>query len=44
MSEQILKAIIQLLAIVAKEDDLTKDEKRAIEEFLLESVSHEDLL
>ncbi len=42
MSEQILKAIIQLLAIVAKEDDLTKDEKRAIEDFLLESVSHED--
>lgn len=42
MSEQILKAIIQLLAIVAKEDDLTTDEKRAIEDFLLESVSHED--
>lgn len=42
MSEQILKAIIQLLAIVAKEDDLTKDEKQAIEDFLLESVSHED--
>lgn len=42
MSEQILKAIIQLLAIVAKEDDLTQDEKRAIEDFLLESVSNED--
>ena len=42
MSEQILKAIIQLLAIVAKEDDLTKDDKKAIEDFLLESVSHED--
>lgn len=42
MSEQILKAIIQLLAIVAKEDDLTKDEKKAIESFLLESLSKED--
>lgn len=42
MSEQILKAIIQLLAIVAKEDDLTTDEKKAIEDFLLESVSDED--
>ncbi len=42
MSEQILKAIIQLLAIVAKEDDLTKDEISAIEEFLAESLSFDD--
>ncbi len=42
MSEQILKAIIQLLAIVAKEDDLTKDEIAAIQDFLSESLSNDD--
>jgi len=42
MSEQILKAIIQLLAIVAKEDDITKDEIAAIRDFLSESLSDDD--
>ena len=42
MSEQILKAIIQLLAIVAKEDDITKDEISAIRDFLNESLSADD--
>ena len=42
MSEQILRAILQLLAIVAKEDDLTQDEISAIEGFLNETLSQED--
>lgn len=42
MSEQILRAIIELLAIVAKEDDVTLDEKAAIERFLNENLSKED--
>ncbi|MBV6643825.1 MAG: ATP-binding cassette domain-containing protein [Cyclobacteriaceae bacterium] len=42
MSEEILRAIIQLLAIVAKEDDVTLDEKASIENFLLESLTKED--
>ncbi|MDH5608671.1 MAG: ATP-binding cassette domain-containing protein, partial [Cyclobacteriaceae bacterium] len=39
MSEEILKAIIQLLAIVAQEDDVTLDEKASIKNFLTESLS-----
>ncbi len=42
MSEEILKAIIQLLAIVAKEDQVTLDEKASIKNFLLESLSKDD--
>ncbi|MFY0626886.1 MAG: ATP-binding cassette domain-containing protein [Reichenbachiella sp.] len=39
MSEQLLRAIIHLLAIVAKEDDVTEDERNAIQDFLLENLS-----
>ncbi|MDW3211054.1 MAG: ATP-binding cassette domain-containing protein [Reichenbachiella sp.] len=42
MSEQLLKAIIHLLAIVAKEDDVTEDERSAIEDFLLENLSKDE--
>ncbi|UXP31071.1 ATP-binding cassette domain-containing protein [Reichenbachiella agarivorans] len=42
MSEQLLRAIIHLLAIVAKEDDVTEDERRAIHEFLLENLNKDD--
>lgn len=42
MSEQLLRAIIHLLAIVAKEDDVTDDERSAIEEFLLENLNKKD--
>ncbi|UXX78055.1 ATP-binding cassette domain-containing protein [Reichenbachiella carrageenanivorans] len=44
MSEQLLKAIIHLLAIVAKEDDVTEDERNSIEDFLLENLSKGDSL
>ena len=44
MSEQLLKAIIHLLAIVAKEDDVTEDERSAIEDFLLENLSKDESL
>jgi len=42
MSEKLLKAIIQLLAIVAKEDQVTSDERASIEKFLLESLNSEE--
>ncbi|MCV9385586.1 ATP-binding cassette domain-containing protein [Reichenbachiella ulvae] len=42
MSEPLLRAIIHLLAIVAKEDDVTEDERRAIQEFLLENLNQKD--
>ncbi|MEQ8237766.1 MAG: ATP-binding cassette domain-containing protein [Cyclobacteriaceae bacterium] len=42
MSEQILKAILQLLAIVAKEDDLTTDEIAIVENFLADQLSEEE--
>ncbi len=42
MSEEILKAIIQLLAIVAKEDQVTLEEKASIKNFLVESLSKDD--
>lgn len=38
MSEQLLKVIIQLLAIVAVEDEVTKDERDTIEDFLRENL------
>lgn len=34
MSEEILQAILKLLAIVAKEDDVTLDERNSVEHFL----------
>ncbi|MEQ9423417.1 MAG: ATP-binding cassette domain-containing protein [Cyclobacteriaceae bacterium] len=42
MSEELLKAIIQLLAIVAKEDQVTDDERETIEIFLSQNLSKED--
>jgi ABC-type multidrug transport system ATPase subunit/uncharacterized tellurite resistance protein B-like protein len=43
MSEKLLKAIIQLLVIVAKEDGVVhEDEKATVRDFLLENVSRED--
>lgn len=42
MSEQLLKAIVHLLAIVAKEDDVTEDERASIEDFLLENLSKDE--
>jgi len=43
MSEELLKAIIQLLAIVAKEDQVTEDERETIEKFLSENLNKEDV-
>ena len=42
MSEEILKAIIQLLVIVAKEDEVTLDEKASILNFLMENFAKDD--
>ncbi|MEO1049528.1 MAG: ATP-binding cassette domain-containing protein [Bacteroidota bacterium] len=39
MSELLLKAIIQLFAIVAKEDDITTDERDQIRDFLLDNLN-----
>ncbi|HNP18491.1 MAG TPA: ATP-binding cassette domain-containing protein [Fulvivirga sp.] len=39
MSEPLLKAIIQLFAIVAKEDEVTKQEREQIEAFLIEHLN-----
>ena len=39
MSEPLLKAIIKLFAIVAKEDEVTRSERQQIEEFLLDNLS-----
>ncbi|MFT6867583.1 MAG: tellurite resistance protein, partial [Cyclobacteriaceae bacterium] len=41
MSEEVLNAIIQLLAIVAKEDDVTLDERASIKNFLNDSLNTE---
>ena len=43
MSEELLKAIIQLLAIVAKEDQVTADERDTIEKFLNENLNKEEV-
>ena len=43
MSEKLLKAIIKLLVIVAKEEGVVQEsEKESVREFLLENVSRED--
>lgn len=42
MSEEVLNAIIQLLAIVAKEDDVTLDERASIKNFLSDSLPRDD--
>ncbi len=42
MSEELLKALIQLLAIVATEDEVTADERATIENFLLENLSQSE--
>ncbi|MEQ9402257.1 MAG: ATP-binding cassette domain-containing protein [Cyclobacteriaceae bacterium] len=43
MSEKLLKAIIKLLVIVAKEEGVVDEtEKQSVREFLLENVSRED--
>jgi ABC-type multidrug transport system ATPase subunit/tellurite resistance protein len=42
MSEEVLNAIVQLLAIVAKEDEVTLDERASIHNFLMESLSSEE--
>ncbi|MEP0367164.1 MAG: ATP-binding cassette domain-containing protein [Cyclobacteriaceae bacterium] len=42
MSEEVLNAIIQLLAIVAKEDDVTLDERASIHNFLVDSLNTEE--
>ncbi len=39
MSEEILKALVQLLAIIATEDEITADEKATIENFLSENLT-----
>lgn len=41
MSEEILRAIIELLAIVAKEDEVTSDERASIQHFLEENLTQE---
>ena len=43
MSEELLKAIIQLLAIVAKEDQVTEDERDTIAKFLNENLNKEEV-
>ena len=43
MNEHILKSIIQLLALVAKEDDYTKEEKNEIYRYLSSNLSKEDV-
>ena len=39
MSEALLTAIIKLFAIVAKEDEVTKDERDQIEAFLKDNLN-----
>lgn len=41
MSEEILNAILQLLAIVAMEDEVTADERDSVEHFLLTKLNSE---
>ncbi|MEQ9290195.1 MAG: ATP-binding cassette domain-containing protein [Cyclobacteriaceae bacterium] len=42
MSEQLLRAIIELLAIVAIEDDVTEDERQSVQNFLLQNLNKEE--
>ncbi|MAE86420.1 MAG: ABC transporter ATP-binding protein [Flammeovirgaceae bacterium] len=44
MSEEILNAIINLLAIVAREDDVTTDERASIENFLRNNLNEQTAL
>ncbi len=44
MSEKILNAIIQLLAIVAKEDEVTAEERATIKAYLLENLTEDEAL
>ncbi|MFY0606936.1 MAG: ATP-binding cassette domain-containing protein [Cyclobacteriaceae bacterium] len=41
MSEEILHSILQLLAIVAREDDVTSDERNSVEKFLNNTLTVE---
>jgi hypothetical protein len=42
MSEKVLKAILQLLALIAREDGVTEEEEQTVVRFLREEVSHQD--
>ncbi|MEM9326185.1 MAG: ATP-binding cassette domain-containing protein [Bacteroidota bacterium] len=42
MSDKLLKTILRLLVIVAKEDDVTTSEKKAVLDFLEENVNKEE--
>ena len=42
MSDNLLKTIIRLLVIVAKEDEITSSERSAIYDFLIENVNKEE--
>ena len=44
MSEQLLKAILQLFAIIAKEDGVDQAERSNIKEFLLENLNEDAAL
>jgi ABC-type multidrug transport system ATPase subunit/uncharacterized tellurite resistance protein B-like protein len=44
MSEKLLKAILHLFAIVAKEDGVQQEEKASIKEFLEENLGQEDVV
>ena len=44
MSDNLLRTILQLLVIVAREDDVTTDERDAVQRFLEENVNKEETL
>ena len=43
MSEKVLKAILQLLTLIAREDGVTEEEEQTVARFLREEVSHQDM-
>ena len=43
MSEKVLEAILQLLALIAREDGVTEEEEQTVVRFLREEVSHQDM-
>ncbi len=43
MSEKVLKAILQLLALIAREDGVTEEEEQTVVHFLKEEVSRQDI-
>ena len=43
MSEKVLKAILQLLALIAREDGITEEEEQSVVHFLREEVSRQDM-